>query len=222
MRRYTKHVVVGILVIVAFSAFLLALRAGEENKEKEKKKEMKSPEEIVKDTTEEVLNVLRDPELKKEKKTEERRQKVREAVEDVFDWRAIAQRALARHWRPRTEEERKEFVSLFQSLVEKTYLRRIEEHADAEIVYEGQEVEDGYASVNAVGKAKDGTEVPIVYRLHQATKDKDEEEAAEWLIYDVKVEGVSLINNYRSQFNDIIVGGSYKKLIKLLKKKVKK
>ena len=216
MTRYINSLTVAAaLLVTAFALGAAPLCAAGENGEH-------SPLEITREYTEEALKVLRDPELQGEEHREERREKVRRAVEDAFDWPEIGRRALARHWWNRSEEEKQEFIELFQKLLERTYMKRVEENVDAEINYQGQKIEGEYASVRVLAVADDGTEVPIVYRLHKLSdaEQKEKDTTHRWLVYDVKVEGVSLVNNYRSQFNDIIVGGSYKKLLKKLRKKV--
>jgi phospholipid transport system substrate-binding protein len=185
-------------------------------------KEDLGPLEITREYMEDALKILRDPDLQGEDHREERREKLRDAVEHAFDWPEIGRRALARHWWNRSEEQKQEFIELFKKLLERTYMKRVEENADAQISYEGQTIEGEYASVRVLAIADDGTEVPILYRLHRLSDAEQEEKdtSHRWLVYDVKVEGVSLVNNYRSQFNDIIVGGSYKRLIRKLRKKV--
>jgi phospholipid transport system substrate-binding protein len=181
-----------------------------------------TPLEIVEENTEKVLAILRDPELQGKDNREERREKVREAVQCLFDWEDIARRALGRHWWGRSEKEREEFIPLFQQLLEGTYLNRVEENADADVQYRGQDVEDDKATVQVMAIAGDGTQVPIQYRLRRTSEEEREKKdyVAPWLVYDVKVEGVSLVSNYRSQFNDIIIGSGYDRLVKKLRQKV--
>lgn len=227
--KYASTLAIGVLLLGGLCHS--ALRAAEADAEKEPP----TPMEVVKPSTERVLQILRDPELEGEKKQEKRREMVRKVVADHFDWRALAKRSLARHWRDRTEEEQEEFTALFRELLLRTYVSRIEKHADAEITYKDPEIEEGYASVMTVAKTREGQEAPIEYRLHkvdnprlkedeekdgQVEGDEEKEPKKVWLIYDVRVEGVSLVNNYRSQFNDIVIGRSYETLVKRLRKKV--
>ena len=185
----------------------------------------KSPMEIVKDNSETVLAILRDPKLQGKKHREERHQKVRDAVADKFDWRAMARSSLGRHWRDRSEEERAEFTRLFRKLLEQIYIKRIEEHAaNAEVNYVKEKIEEDKAVVFTTA-TKNGTKAPINYKMSKVEREEDEAEEGEktwpdWMIYDVEVEGVSLLLNYREQFNEIIIGSGYDVLVRKLKKKV--
>ncbi|MFW5923303.1 MAG: MlaC/ttg2D family ABC transporter substrate-binding protein, partial [Planctomycetota bacterium] len=146
------------------------------------------------------------------------------AIEPVLDWRRMGQSALGRHWRDRTDEERTEFAELFRKLLERTYWKRIRDNAEAEINYKDEDVdeEEGRAKVRLVAVASGEEEVPISYRLYRLSEEemKEKKDAPVWLVYDVRVEGVSLIKNYRDQFNDVMVGGSFERLMKMLRKKV--
>lgn len=181
-----------------------------------------SPMEIIQVNTDQVLEIFRDPELQGEDKKEERLEKVRAVAQRIFDWNEVGKRVLGRHWWDRSKEEREEFLDLFQRLLENTYLERIRQNSDATVKYEELNIEDEYASVSVMAVARDGTEVPIVYRLHRLNNKEQKARGTEheWLVYDVKVEGVSLVGNYRSQFNDIIIGSGYQRLIRKLRAKV--
>jgi phospholipid transport system substrate-binding protein len=98
-------------------------------------------------------------------------------------------------------------------------MKKLETYSDSKVFFEGETVEEDYASVQMKAKTTDGTTVPIEYRLHKVGGENGEEKA-DWLVYDVKIEGVSMVQNYRTQFNEIVVGSSYKKLVEKLKKKV--
>lgn len=195
---------------------------------------VESPLHVVQNTSEAVLAILRDPELMSEDKVAESQQGVAALVHDVFDWQAMARSGLGRHWRSRTQAERDEFVGLFRELLQQVYFRRLEQHAaKATVVYKGEEVEKSEAVVKTIAEHA-GKEIPIDYHLHfvpkkaedaegtEATGGENEEDGHEWLVYDVRIEGVSLLLNYREQFNEVIVGGSYEILVKKLKKKLGK
>lgn len=166
----------------------------------------------VKTTVDRVIEVLKDESLKGKEKASERREKLRKIIKSRFDFEEMARRTLARNWRKRTEEERKEFVSLFSRFLEASYLDKIENYSNEEVVYEGESVNKDSAMVKTKIITKDGTDIPINYRLLK----KD----GRWMIYDVVVEGVSLVSNYRTQFNRIIKGSSFDALLKQLRKKV--
>lgn len=170
-----------------------------------------SPTDYVKITVDKVLEILRNKELKKPEKTSERRAAIRKAVDETFDFEEMAKRSLAIHWKDRTPEERKEFVPLFTDLLERSYIKKIEGYTDEEVIYVSETIDGGYASVKTKIVTKKKTEIPIEYRLYKKN--------AKWEVYDVVIEGVSLVNNYRTQFNKIIRTQSYPELVKRLKDK---
>ncbi|MEJ2695889.1 MAG: ABC transporter substrate-binding protein [Candidatus Sulfobium sp.] len=172
------------------------------------------PMDEVKKTTDEVLGVLRNKELKGPEKEELRRQKILEIVSKIFDFREMAKRSMGIYWRRRTPEERKEFVPLYKDLLNATYMRKVEKYTNEKIVYTDESIEGDYAVVRTRVITKTGTEIPLDYRLMK----KD----GRWVVYDVVIEGVSLVNNYRSQFSQIIRSDSYEELVKKLKKKTMK
>lgn len=170
------------------------------------------PTEKIKATTDKILGVVRDPALKGAAKEKERRAMIRQAVDERFDWNEMARRSLARHWEGRTEDEKKEFVPLYADLVDRAYMSKVEGYSGEKVKYEGETVDGDYATVNVRIMTQKGQEISVEYRLRKKGND--------WLIYDVSIEGVSLVNNYRTQFNSIISQSSYASLIKQLKAKV--
>lgn len=172
------------------------------------------PMDEVKKTTEEVLSVLRNNELKGPAKEELRRQKILEIVSQIFDFREMAKRSLGIYWRRITPQQRDEFVPLYKDLLNDTYMRKVERYTNEKIVYTDESIQDGYAVVKTRVMTNTGTEIPLDYRLMKNN--------ARWVVYDVVIEGVSLVNNYRSQFSQIIRSDSYDELVKRLKKKTMK
>jgi len=168
----------------------------------------------VKQTVDAVLDILRNKELKKADKTEQRRAQIRKVVSGRFDFAEMAKRSLAQHWKKRTPEEQKEFVPLYTDLLENTYIRKIERYENEKVVYLDEKIEGGYATVKTNIVTTKNAEIPIEYRLLK--------EGDQWKAYDVVVEGVSLVNNYRNQFNNIIRSGSYEELLRRLKNKALK
>jgi phospholipid transport system substrate-binding protein len=158
-----------------------------------------------------AVKILEDPELKKEGKQRERRGAVRQVANDIFDFSETAKRSLARHWAGRTQAERDEFVALFTDLLERSYISKIELYGGEKIRFVGEAVDPDGAVVRTRLVTKQGTEIPIDYRM-LARGDK-------WLVYDVLIEGVSMIANYRTQFNKIITTSSYQELVKKMKSK---
>ncbi len=165
----------------------------------------------VKRVVDQVVQVVADPELKKPQKEQQRRQALRTAIGNIFDYQEMAQRSLATHWKERTPAERKEFVSLFQTLLENSYAGKIESYHNEKIVYLRESVDDQYAEVKSKVIAPKGDEYSLDYRLMQ--------KGGKWLVYDVVIEGVSLVSNYRGQFNRIINGQGYPQLLKKLRAK---
>lgn len=172
------------------------------------------PTEQVKETVDAVIKILNNKELKKPEKQEERRSKIREIVEKRFDFEEMAKRSLALHWKNRTPDEQKEFVSLFSDLLEDTYIRKIERYEDEKVVYTDERTDGPYATVKTKIITEKEVEIPVDYKIFK--------KGQKWEIYDIVIEGVSLVNNYRTQFNQIIRSGSYEELVKKLKKKTVK
>jgi len=170
------------------------------------------PTEKIKQTTDKILSITGDPALKDRSKAEERRRLIRTAVDERFDWEEMARRSLARYWAQRTDEEKKEFVPLYADLLEKTYMSKVESYSGEKVRYEGETMDRDYAAVKVRIITQKNVDIPVEYRLKKAGND--------WLVYDVSIEGVSLVNNYRTQFNSIITQSSYQNLVKKLKEKV--
>jgi phospholipid transport system substrate-binding protein len=170
-----------------------------------------SPTEQLKGQIDRVLKTLDDPELKKDGRARERRQAVRKIADDIFDFSETAKRSLARHWQARSAGERQEFVGLFADLLERSYISKIELFNGERIVFVNETIEDDQATVRTRIITKQGSEVPVDYRMLRR--------GDRWLAYDVVIEGVSLVANYRTQFNKIIQTSSYQELVKKMKTK---
>lgn len=158
-----------------------------------------------------VVKILDDPELKKESRALDRRKAVRKIADEIFDFAETAKRSLGRHWQPRSPAEREEFVQLFADLLERSYISKIELYSGERITYLNDSIEGDQAVVRTKIVTKQGTEVPIDYRMLK--------KGDRWLVYDVIIEGVSLVANYRTQFNKIIQTSSYQDLVKKMKTK---
>jgi len=170
------------------------------------------PIDQIKQTTDKILSILADPALKNPSLTQERRSSIRRAVDELFNWEEMTRRSLARYWDQRTAEEKKEFVRLYSDLLERTYMDKIEGYSGEKVIYRGESVENNYAVVKVNIATKKNTDIRVEYRLKK--------EGNKWLVYDISIEGVSLVNNYRTQFNSIISQSSYENLIKRLRDKV--
>lgn len=170
-----------------------------------------APTEQLRASIERVIKTLDEPALKGPDKAKERRTAIRKIANDTFDFGETAKRSLARHWLARNNKEREEFIVLFGDLMERSYISKIELYGGEKILYTGESLDGDVATVRTKIITKGGTEVPVDYRLLRR--------GDRWLIYDVSVEGVSLISNYRTQFNKIIQTSSYQELVKKMKTK---
>ena len=168
-----------------------------------------APTDQLKVFVEQIVKVLEDPGLRPEAKLKERRAAIRKEAEVVFDFSETAKRALGRHWQALTEKDRLEFTGLFTDLIERAYISKIERYSGERIAYAGEAVDGSLATVRTRFVTKQGTEIPVDYRMQQR--------GDRWLVYDVLVEGVSLINNYRTQFDKIIQTSSYSELVRKMK-----
>jgi phospholipid transport system substrate-binding protein len=165
------------------------------------------PTNQLREYTDQVVKVLDDPALARQ----DRRAAIRKIAHDAFDVTETAKRVLARHWQARTPAEREEFTQLFADLLEGTYIARLDEYGGERIRYVGESVDGELATVRARIVTKAGAEVPVESRVVRRGE--------RWLIYDVLIENVSLIANYRSQFDRIIRTSSYEELVRRLKHK---
>jgi phospholipid transport system substrate-binding protein len=166
------------------------------------------PTDIARQVIEKALEALNDPSIK----GEARRQKVKRIVDPYFDYQEMAKRSLGPTWAKLNAGQRQEFVQIFAQLLEASYSDKIEKYAQrVKIDYTGEILEDGYAEVRTV-VVRANDRIPLNYRLLN--------EAGTWKVYDVVIEGVSLVSNYRSQFSRIIHESSYAELVRRLKTKV--
>src|SRR5688572_878958 len=167
------------------------------------------PTETVRDYTDAVVKVLEDPALKVDDRRAERRAAVRKIAIDVFDVQETARRALGQHWQQRSPEEREEFVQLFAELLERTYINKIDLFGGEKLRFTEEKIDGEHAVVRAKVITKQGTEVPVEARMINR--------GPRWQIYDIVIENISLVGNYRSQFDRIIRSSSYGELAKRLR-----
>jgi phospholipid transport system substrate-binding protein len=164
-----------------------------------------SPTDQVRRYTDHVQRILEDAALPHDAK----RAAVREVAAQVFDMTETARRSLGRHWHGRTPAQQEEFVQLFADLLERTYIAKIDFYGGEQLQFSGETIDGGYAVVRGKVITRQRAEVPVEARLRQ----RDDR----WLIYDVVIESVSLVGNYRSQFDRIIRASSYEELVRRLK-----
>ena len=158
-----------------------------------------------------VLQVLDDPAMKPEAKAAERRAAIRRIASDIFDIEEISRRTLGRHWQVLTEVERAEFVQAFGDLLKRSYFMKIDGQSVEKIALVGEAIDDDQAIVRTTIKTRQGTEIPVDYHM---TRRGDR-----WRAYDVAIAGVSLVANYRSQFERVIQRTSYQHLVKQVREK---
>ena len=163
------------------------------------------PTDQARQYTDQVLKVLRDPALNEA----ERRTAVRKVAGEVFDLSETAKRALGRHWQARTAAEREEFTRLFADFLENSYLSKVSLYSGERVNYVSESIDGDYAIVGARILSKQGTEIPVDARMLRR--------GDRWYIYDISIEGISMVNNYRSQFNTIIQKSSYEQLVQRLR-----
>ena len=138
-----------------------------------------------------------------------RRQAIRSVAAPVFDWREMTSRTLGQHWQARSEAERTEFVQIFSDLVNRAYITQLERYSGEAIRYISERIEGDLGGVSTRFVTKQGREIPVDYRV--ISRD------GRWRIYDVVVQGVSLVSNYRSQFDKVIRTSSYPELVKRIR-----
>ncbi len=189
-----------ILIVVLVSATNLArARAGE-------------PLEVVKTAADKAIQILQDPKLKSPDKKQERLERLKEAVNPIFDYDEMAKRALGAHWRRRTPAEQEEFVKLFRDFLEKIYSDKVNLYEGQRVTFGRETIDNDFAEVESTVITRKGEEIGVVYRLRRS--------GGQWRVYDALVEHVSIINNYRSQFDHIISKYSFDELKRLMREKI--
>ncbi|MCP4020725.1 MAG: ABC transporter substrate-binding protein [Desulfobacteraceae bacterium] len=171
-----------------------------------------TPTDEMKSTINSILETLRDPALQGEQNTEKRRLTLRKIVNNRFQYLKMSQLCLARHWKGRNGQEKEAFVTLFSQLLETTYITKIEAYTDEEVVFVKERIKKKKAQVDTK-IITSSVEIPINYRLYM-------DKSGKWMVYDIVIEGVSLVGNYRSQFSQILEKNSFEKLMEKLKNKI--
>jgi len=169
------------------------------------------PLDVVKGAADRAVQILKDPKLLSKDKKKERVDRLREAVEPIFDFEEMAKRSLGPHWRRRTPAEQQEFVKLFQEFMEKVYSDKLDLYEGEKIVFGKETIDQDFAQVESSIINNKGETISIIYKLHRAD--------TKWKVYDAVVENISFINNYRSQFDRVIKSSSYEELVKRLREK---
>jgi phospholipid transport system substrate-binding protein len=170
-----------------------------------------SPTEQVRATVEKVLAIVRNPNLRSEAQKENLRAQLAKVIYPRFDFDQMAKRSLGPHWGRRTPEEQREFVKIFSALLEKSYVDQIESFTDQTILYIREARDMNYAEVDTKIVTDNREGFSINYKLHNVN--------TEWKVYDLVIENISLVNNYRSQFDRVIARSSFEALVRIMKEK---
>ena len=174
------------------------------------------PLDQVKGMVDNILTIMKDDKFSAPEKKDERRDTIMIEVEKRFDFREMSKRTLARDWKSRSEPERKEFQGLFSELLKNTYIGRVEAYSDEQVIYPKVLIDEKKKNKALVytNVVKNNQEIPINYKLYKKN--------GEWFVYDVVIEGVSLVRNYRTEFGRIIGKEKYPGLISKIKEKIEK
>ena len=194
-RKITSALGIGILTLAVISPLLWA---GE-------------PGKLLMETIDKGFAILKDPSLKGDEKVQERRQKLWEGISPIFNFEEMSKRALGQHWKSRTPEEKMEFVELFTNIMKDAYIGKTDTYSGEKVVIISEKQDKKYATVQTKIITNKGTEISVDYNMLN--------NPGGGTIYDVIIEGVSLVNNYRSQFNNILIKSSYQELVQKIKAK---
>jgi phospholipid transport system substrate-binding protein len=166
----------------------------------------------IRAATDRLIEIVTNHDLDAPEMAEKRARMIRETVDEVFDWSAFSQRALGRHWNTLTQPQKKECIFYFGQLLERTYMDKTRQYSGEKIIYLDEKIDGKDGTVGAKITLSSGKDAAIEYRVIKP--------ADKWYIYDVYVEGISLVNNYRSQFSTILTKSGYDELLKRLKTKL--
>ncbi|MCX5848758.1 MAG: ABC transporter substrate-binding protein [Deltaproteobacteria bacterium] len=196
-----KKLIAGFATILALLIFSLPVYAG-------------APLNTVQKSVNDVLDVLRNPKLKAESAKEIKKEKLRLIYKDMFDEMEFSRRTLTRNWNNFNPAQRAEFVKLFEQVLEKSYADKILDYTNEKVEFFKEEMKSDTQAEIQSKIITSSKEIPIFYRV--ILKD------GKWKVYDVVIENVSLVQNYRTQFNDILAKNTPDQLLETLRKKVSK
>jgi phospholipid transport system substrate-binding protein len=163
----------------------------------------------VRNAVEELFRIVADKDLKKH--DQQRRVVLKKVINNIFDYSEMSKRTLGRHWNQRTPTERTQFTELFASLLDNSYISKIESYDNEKIVYVKETIDGDHAEIKSKVVTEKRDEYTLDYRLLN--------ENGKWMVYDIVIEGVSMVSNYRTQFNRIISNNGYSELVKKLQTK---
>lgn len=167
------------------------------------------PTDAIRSAVNQGVEILKNAKLDNQKQRGQVIDRLRQIVYPLFDFNEMAMRSLGANWRRLNPQQRAEFVSTFTALLEKTYADQIDLYNGQQVVYAGESIDSDYAHVNSRIIDKNGQTYSVAYRLHRVD--------GKWRIYDVVAENISLVNNYRAQFNRVIAKSSVEELLKIMK-----
>ncbi len=172
------------------------------------------PLDTVKSNANDVIDILRDPKLKGDSGKKIKEQKIEAAADKLFDFVELSKRTLGINWNKFTPDQRKEFVGLFRNILRDAYIDKLTSYTDEKVSFVREvPLSENTVEVQSIAEIKRGN-IPINYRVIK--------KGNEWKVYDVVVEGVSLVNNYRNQFREILGNNPPEKLLETLRNKVAK
>jgi len=173
-----------------------------------------TPKETVETGVSKVIATLGDPAFKAKAKDAQIAQ-IGAEIDSIFDFKELSRRTLGRNWRKMKPEQQKEFVQLFRELLQGVYADRLLAYSDQKVIFDKETMlKKGRAEVQSFLQTSDGTKIPLFYRLSN--------KSGSWKVYDVIIEGVSMVKNYRTQFREVLSNGGPDKLLKVLRDKVGK
>jgi phospholipid transport system substrate-binding protein len=167
------------------------------------------PTEAIRGAVSQGIEILKNAKLDTQQQRAKVIDQLRQIVYPLFDFNEMAMRSLGANWRRLNPQQQKEFVSVFTALLEKTYADQIHLYNGQKVVYTGENIDGNYAQVESRIIDKNNQTYSVVYRLHNVD--------GKWKIYDVVAENISLVNNYRSQFNRVIAKSSFEELLRTMK-----
>lgn len=169
------------------------------------------PVDVVRTAAERALAVLKEPKLRSPEMKKERIERLKEIINPIFDYREMARRSMGRHWRQRTPAEQEEFYKLFRAFLERVYSSKVDFYDGERVTFGRQTIDGDFAEVESTVTDSKGMTSPVVYRLRRTN--------GQWKVYDAVVENISIVNNYRSQFDRVISRSSYNELRRMLMEK---
>jgi phospholipid transport system substrate-binding protein len=167
-----------------------------------------APTDQLRDSVERVLNILRDPALGGDQRVDERQAAISKVADELFDFAEAARRSLGPYWAQRTPAEREDFVGLFTALVQRTYLSKLDRYS-SQTTFRGDSMDGDHAIARTTLAVDGGSAMALDYLMHRPKE--------RWQVYDLNIDGISVVANYRAQFNKIIRSSSYRALVTTLK-----